>query len=78
MGKRLAAKANREGVAEHLPDPSDRKTIAGDISLIAHSDTLLGEVARSLTRRAKAHDGQTFARLHSVPGIGQILALVIL
>jgi len=30
-----------------------------------------------LTRSAKAHDVQTFSRLQSVPGIGQILALVI-
>ena len=39
---------------------------------------LLGEVELYLTRSAKAHDVQTFARLQSVPGIGQILALVLL
>ena len=33
---------------------------------------------RYITRTAKAHEGQTFSRLQSVPGIGQILALVIL
>jgi transposase len=38
----------------------------------------LGEVELSITHSAKAHDGQTFSRLQSVPGIGQILALVIL
>lgn len=32
----------------------------------------------SITRSARAHDVQPFARLQSVPGIGQILALVIL
>jgi transposase len=31
-----------------------------------------------MTRTAKAHAGQSFARLQSVPGIGQILALVLL
>jgi transposase len=35
-------------------------------------------VELSITRSAKTHDVQTFARLQSVPGIGQILALVIL
>jgi hypothetical protein len=44
IGKRLAAKANREGVAEHFPDPSVRKTIEVDIALIDHYDQLLGEV----------------------------------
>ena len=48
------------------------------MSLIDHSDKLLGEVELYLTRSAKAPDGQTFARLQSVPGIGQILALVLL
>jgi len=78
IGKKLAYKANREGVEEHFPDPSVRKTIEVDVSLIDHYDKLLGEVELYITRSAKAHDGQTFARLQSVPGIGQILALVIL
>jgi transposase len=78
IGKRLANKANREDVADHFPDPSVHKAIAVDISLIDHYEQLLGEVELYLTRSAKAHDGQTFARLQSGPGVGQILALVIL
>ena len=39
---------------------------------------MLSEVELYLTRSAKAHDVQTFSRLQSVPGIGQILALVLL
>ena len=78
IGKKLTYKANREGVEEHFPDPSVRKTIEVDVSLIDHYDQLLGEVELYITRTAKAHDVQTFSRLQSVPGIGQILALVIL
>jgi transposase len=78
IGKRLANKSNREDVADHFPDPSVRKAIEVDVSLIDHYDQLLGEVALYLTRSAKAHEVQTFARLQSVPGIGQILALVLL
>jgi transposase len=78
IGKKLAYKANREGVEVHFPDPSVRKTIELDVSLIDHYDKLLGEVELYITRSAKTHDVQTFARLQSVPGIGQILALVIL
>jgi transposase len=78
MGKRLANKSNREGVAAHFPDPSVQKAIEVDVSLIDHYDQLLGEVELSLTRSAKTDDVQTFARLQSVPGIGQILALVLL
>jgi transposase len=56
--------------------------LAGQLPQVAnqlhHYDKLLGEVELYLTRSAKAHDVQTFARLQSVPGIGQTLALVIL
>jgi len=78
IGKRLANKANREDVADHFSDPSIHKAIEIDVSLIDHYDQLLGEVALYLTRSAKTDDVQTFARLQSVPGIGEILALVLL
>jgi len=78
LDKKLAYKANRDGVADHFPDPSVHKTIEVDVSLIDHYDKLLGEVELYITRTAKTHDVQTFARLQSVPGIGQILALVLL
>jgi transposase len=74
----LAYKANREGVEEHFPDPRGRKSIEVDVSRIDHYDQLLGEGELYITRTAKAHDVQTFARLQSVPGIGEILALVLL
>src|SRR5919201_4589594 len=34
IGKKLAYQANRDGVEEHFPDPSVRKTIEVDVSLI--------------------------------------------
>jgi transposase len=49
-----------------------------DVALIDHYDHLLGELELYLTRTAKGHDVQTFSRLQSVPGMGQILALVML
>ena len=78
IGKKLAYKATREGVEDHFPDPRVRKTIAVDVSLLNHYEQLLGEVELYIMRSAKAHEVQTFARLQSVPGIGQILALVML
>ena len=62
IGKKLADKAHREGVEDPCPAPSVRKTIEGEVSLSDHSDNLLGEVERSMTRSAKAHEVQTFAR----------------
>jgi hypothetical protein len=58
-GKKLADKAHREGVEDHCPAPSVRKTIEVDLALLAHSDQLLRAMALSISRRAKVHDGQT-------------------
>ena len=77
-GNRLASNAKRAAVADHFPAPRVRTTIEVDVSLINHSDQLLGEGELDMTRSATAHDGQPFSRLPSVPGSGQILALVIL
>ena len=49
-----------------------------DLALIDQYDTLLGDVELYLTRTAKVDDVNTFHRLRSVPGIGKILALVLL
>ena len=78
LGKKIAYKANRVGVAERFPDPSVRASIAMDLALIDHYDALLTEVELSIVRTAKQHDANAFYRLRSVPGIGKILALVIL
>jgi transposase len=78
FGKKLAYKANRTGVAARFLDPSVRKSIEIDLALIAHYDALLADVELSITQTAKVHDANAFYRLRSVPGIGKILALVIL
>ena len=78
FGKKLAYKANRTGVTARFLDPAVRKSIEIDLALIAHYDALLTDVELSITRTAKVHDVNAFYRLRSVPGIGKILALVIL
>jgi transposase len=78
LGKKIAYKANRAGVAERFTDPSVRASIALDLALIDHYDTLLSDVELAIVRTAKQHDASAFYRLRSVPGIGKILALVIL
>ena len=41
IGKKIAYKANREGVAERLNDPAVPKTIEVDLALITYDDELL-------------------------------------
>jgi transposase len=78
MGKKIAYKANRDGVAERFPEPAVQKSIEVDLALIDHYDTLLRDVELTIVQTAKQHDAQTLYRLQSVPGIGKILSLVLL
>jgi len=78
IGKNIAYKANRDGIAERFPAPAVQKSIEVDLALIGHDDHLLNDVELSIVHTAKQHDPQTLSRLQSVPGIGKILSLVLL
>lgn len=78
LPKRISYKTNRSTVPDHFPDPEVRKSIEADLCLIDHYDELLNGLELHLVRTAKIHDADTFYRLRSVPGIGKILALVML
>src|SRR5688572_27283920 len=78
FGRRLAYPANREGVREHFADPSVRKSIDVDLTLVAQYDTVIADLELTIVREAKRHDADAFHRLRSVPGIGKVLALTIL
>jgi len=77
LGK-IAHHGNRTGVAEQFDDPAVRKSIETNLALVDHYDRLITDLELHLTRTAKVHDATAFYRLRSVPGIGQVLALVLL
>ena len=52
--------------------------VAFDLKRIGFYDDLLNEIELEILRHAKQHDANTFHLLDSVPGIGKILALVLL
>jgi len=78
FGKKIAYHGNRTDVAERFADPEVRKSIETNLTLLDHYDRLLTDLELHLTRTAKVHDVNAFYRLRSVPGIGKILALVLL
>jgi transposase len=78
IGKKIAYKANREGVAERFADASVQSNVALDLKLIDAYDGLLRKVELEIVRQAKDHDAQAYHLSDSVPGIGKILSLVIL
>ena len=78
IGKKIAYKANRDGVAERFADPAVHKSIEVDLALIGYDDELLRDVELTLLNTAKHHDANTLYLLQTVPGIGKILSLVLL
>ena len=78
IGKKLAYKANRDGVADRFPDPAVQKSVEVDLALIDYYDQLLRDVELTIVQTAKEHHAQALYRRQSVPGIGKILSLVLL
>ena len=78
IGKKLAYKANRDGVVERFSDPAVQKSVEVDLALIGSYDQLLSDMELTIVQTAKQHDAHTLYRLQSVPGIGKILSLVLL
>jgi transposase len=78
IGKKIAYKANRDGVAERFPDPAVQKSIEVDLALIGHYDELLRDLELAIVTTAKQHDANTLYVLQTIPGIGKILSLVLL
>ena len=76
--ERIAYKANRLDIAERFADPSVNKSIQIDLAMIDTYDKLLKDVELYILKHAKAHDANTLYLLQTVPGIGKILALVML
>jgi transposase len=78
IGKKIAYKANRQGVAERFKEASVQKTIEVDLALITYDDELLKDLELFILKTAKHHDAPTLYLLQTVPGIGKIVSLVLL
>jgi transposase len=78
IGKKLAYKANRDGVAERFPDPAVQKSMEVDLALLGYYEPLLRDLELHIVKAAKQHDAHTLHLLQTVPGIGKILSLVLL
>jgi len=68
IGKKIAYKSNRAGVAERFADVSVQSSIRFDLRRIDFYDGLLNEVELEILRHAKLHDANTFRLLDTVPG----------
>jgi transposase len=78
IGQKIAYKANRTGVAERFPEPAVQQSGEVDLALIDHDDRLRRDVARSILHTAKQPNANPLSLLRTVPGIGEILSVVLL
>jgi transposase len=78
FAKSISYKANRKNVVSHFADASVQQMIACDVSLIDHYDALLQGVELYILKHAKVHRPQDLFLLQTIPGVGEILSLVIL
>jgi len=78
--KKLAFAANRAEmqIAAQFSDPSVQKSAAADLTLIDSLDNVIADLELYLTRTAKIDRVQTYQRLQTIPGVGKLLALILL
>ncbi|MFB3887675.1 MAG: IS110 family transposase [Thermodesulfobacteriota bacterium] len=74
----IAKPQNREGIVQRFDDPSVQKSITANLQIIQAYDRLLDQLEHDIIASAKEHDLTSYALLQTIPGVGRILALVIL
>jgi len=76
--RKIAYRAGRQGVKDHFDDSVVRQNVEVDIEAIDYLERAIKRLEAYLVRQTKVHDVQTFHRLRTVPGIGQVLAMTLL
>lgn len=74
----LTYPGNRAGLPERFDDPSAQMTIAVDCALIGALTEQIRDIEKYLTDQAKLELPQPYFQLLSLPGVGRVLALVLL
>ncbi len=80
LTKRLSYARNRTdpAIVERFPFESVQRSMRSDLKMIDVLDDETRELELYLTRHAKIDDPQTYHLLKTIPGIGPILALILL
>jgi transposase len=78
--KKLCYAANRAEmkIAERFGDASVQKNAAANLAVIDRLDEVIADLEQYLIGAAKIDNVQTYQRLQSIPGVGKLLALMLL
>lgn len=78
LEKRLRSSSYRETLPEQFSNPLAQKNIQADMFLADAFHKLILDLEAEIKQQAKYHDPVSLHLLKSIPGIGEILSLVIL
>src|SRR5262249_58894449 len=80
FAKKLCYATNRAEmkIAERFHDASVQKNAAANLAVIERLDAVIGDLEQYLSRTAKIDRVQTYHRLQTIPGVGKLLALILL
>ncbi len=76
--KKLRVQSYVETLDNHFDDPMAQLSLDVDRALIAQYDKTLSLVEKAIAKQARHHDAQSIQLLQSIPGLGNILSLIIL
>ncbi len=75
--KMLQYACNRD-VLDRFKEDGARQSVAADLQMIGHYDELLKQLESNLRQQAKLQDPQSCFLLQTIPGVGNLLSLVLL
>jgi transposase len=75
---RIAKPQNRHGLLERFEHRCVQKSMGVDLALVDCYDPLLADLERSIEQTAQGHDPVSLALMRTIPGVGKLLALVML
>ena len=76
--KRIDRRSNRSGIGARFTDPVVRTSVEVDVALMDALHEQILTIERQINAQVPEHDPVAVHLLRSIPGIGKILALVIL
>ena len=78
IGRRLANRKGHETVPALFEDAFVQSSVEADLELLGHYDGVIKRLEWQLTKQARIDDRATYDLLRSIPGVGKVLALILL
>lgn len=78
LEKNIVHKSNRDGIPDHFQNLSVRLNVETDIAVVDALHAQITQLENYIMKHARNYDARMLYRLRTVPGIGKVLALIIM